>query len=411
MGRYENWQRFFFLINLKEDNGLMKKQNRLNIYFLLLLIVSLGMFFLYRFFSPALPDKESAAAQQKQNVTPFSNPIVSQNFKEVPQVDNITYGFLKQASKDYENNRFQPAIDNAQKVIKKSPNIDQAYWLIGMSCYKQKKMSEGFDALIKAKEICKNHERLPGIYVGISLCCMGLGRSADALMYIDKAIEANNGKSSIGFSWVKASCLTKGMGKTREALGEMEKAIVMDPMLPANKGYFLTTYGSILYCNKMYEEAARIAEAAISYDSTVDQAYIVAMESNIYLGNTKTAKEYARKFLDKKFPTRVYDEYCYKATAYSIVGEYKKAIVSLNKAMELQKKYKADYCFEYLMDRAILYVMDGNIKNAVRDLNYFIDSASRTDQFKEEIKLSRLLLEKLNKGQKLTFVELFTYFQ
>jgi tetratricopeptide (TPR) repeat protein len=313
---------------------------------------------------------------------------------------------LRQASKNYENGRFQQAISKANSAVEKLPDSDQAHWLIGMSYYKDKKMREGLYALMKAEKVCKNPARLCGIYIGISLCNMGQGRNIKALEYIDKAAQANNGKSTPGIAWVKAGCLI-GLGESREALKEMEKCIAMDPMLPEKKGFFFATYGLALNENKAYKEAARAAEIAINYDPDVSQAFIVAMEANLYMGNMETARKYARLFLEKKFPTRVHDEYCYQTLAYAIVGDYRQGIESLSKAIELLQKNNADRYLEYLLDRSILFALDKDKKNAKKGLRQFIDLARNTSGYDEEIKSAKDLLEKIDNNENLTFAELY----
>ncbi len=142
--------------------------------------------------------------------------------------------------------------------------------------------------------------------------------------------------------YIKASAC-KERGKLKEALESFKKALEINPKL-----------------------------------TTTTQIYLEIAETLFFLGEKEKAKEYARKWLDVKEMQPGSDHLNESiAVAYKILGEYDKAIESINKG-------EAHFTPEMYLTRAEIFYLKGDKEKARQDLMTILKTAPKdSDEYKE----------------------------
>ena len=209
-------------------------------------------------------------------------------------------------------------IEVLKKQEEASRNLGEAY-------LQQRDFSSALREFLKAEKI---YSKDPILQNDLGLAYMAKGRLDLAVKHFKKAVKLNP-------NYVPAK---NNLGTAYLAKKEWDKAIacfkeIVDDILYATPHFPLTNLGWAYYNKQEYEVAEKYYSDALKLEPN----FIIALRG---LGQNYMAMERAADAVAilekavKNYP-RSAESYFYLAKAYSLSGEYKKAISAYNKVVEL----------------------------------------------------------------------------
>ena len=208
------------------------------------------------------------------------------------------------------------------EVLKKQ---EEASINLGEAYLQQRDFSSALREFLKAEKI---YSKDPILQNDLGLAYMAKGRLDLAVKHFKKAVKLNP-------NYVPAK---NNLGTAYLAKKEWDKAIacfkeIVDDILYATPHFPLTNLGWAYYNKQEYEVAEKYYSDALKLEPN----FIIALRG---LGQNYMAMERAADAVAilekavKNYP-RSAESYFYLAKAYSLSGEYKKAISAYNKVIEL----------------------------------------------------------------------------
>lgn len=174
--------------------------------------------------------------------------------------------------------------------------------------------------------------------------------------------------------------------KALEAAREFEK---LEPELPKNAFKELPIVygvtGTILADAREYDKAINYFNKALEKEPGERRLLFERGYAYYQTGDKEKAMADIQEWMKDPL-TGKKDKPRTMGNAYMIMGEYDKALKYFNKAMEANPKN-----FSYYNDRAYVYILQGNKKAAIKDLNLVIEKYPADNW---EVKMANSLLEK-----------------
>lgn len=317
--------------------------------------------------------------------------------------DNNEEAWLRKAALARKKGSLKNAVKYASVAVRKKPGSILARLELGRLLNISRRYQEAEKAFTKALKLTPQKAQKGEILIGRAY-------ARDHLEKFDRAIE--DLKEVIRLDYKKAYChhqLRNIYVETREyahAIKAQENYEKLDPdkkilqnMGQDEKALYYRNLGCIHQFRGEFPKAIENFDRSIrlrpeNRDGYMDRGYVLFI-----MGRMDEARADMQKWLDSDPPSNTSYHMRDYANAYNVVGNYKMAVKSINRAMELDPENK-----HLLVDRAIFHYNYGNEKGFVKDFRATVKLA---DKASDVPIISRAMLEmrKYAKGPQLRMSE------